>query len=227
MLLWHSRGWEVGVGVWPLLGLSLLALIILYRSLVIDRLTNTFIDENVVVAYFYFDYYEQSHIAQNYQLDDGMIAILLKQLAFKHLVLSKRLPGPVLDFHQKMTRQQRPPKHEDLQEALLLTCSEFDRVFIVIDALDECNKSQKSAVLRALSKLCQCSPVSMFITSRPHAEDISRVFKKSHKKVIEAEPSDIEKYVHDKLDNSDGVDTFDFEFRNLIVNKISQGCHQM
>ena len=45
--------------------------------------------------------------------------------------------------------------------------------------------------------------------------------------VIEAEPSDIEKYVHDKLDNSDGVDTFDLGFRNLVVEKISQGCHQM
>ena len=193
----------------------------------IERLTNAFIDQNVVVAYFYFDYYEQGNIAQNYQLDDGMIASLLKQLAFKQLALSKRLPGPVLDLHQRMTRQLRPPKHEDLQETLLLTCSEFDRVFVVIDALDECNKSQRSAVLRALSKLCQCSPVSMFITSRPHAEDISKVFKKSHKIVIEAEPSDIKKYVHDKLNNSVEVDTIDFEFRNLIVNKISQGCHQM
>ena len=159
----------------------LLALIVLYRSLVIDRLTNAFKHQNVVVAYFYFDYYEQGHIAQNYQLDDGMIASLLKQLAFKQFALSKRLPGPILDLHQKMTRQQRPPKHEDLQEALLLTCSEFDRVFVVIDALDECNKSQRNAVLRALSKLCQCSPVSIFITSRPHAEDISKAFKKSHK----------------------------------------------
>ena len=223
MLLWHSRGWKVGVGVWPLLRFSFLALIILYRSLVIDRLTNAFIDEHIVVAYFYFDYYEQGHDAQNYQLDDGMLASLLKQLALK----KPRLSGPVLDLHQRMTRQQRPLKHEDLQETLLLTCSEFDRVFVVIDALDECNKSQRNAVLRALSKLSQCSPVSILITSRPHAEGISKAFKKFHKIVIAAEPSDIEKYVYDKLENSDGVDTFDTGFRNLIVKKISQGCHQM
>ena len=199
-----------------------------YRSLVIDRLTNTFIDENVAVAYFYFDYYELGHNAQDNQLDDGMLASLLKQLALTKLALTKaELPGPVLDLHQRMTRQQKQPKHEDLEEALLLTCSEFDRVFFVIDALDECNKSQRNAVLRVLTSISKCSPVSMFVTSRPHAEDISKAFKKSQKIVIEAKPSDITKYVYNKIENSDGLDTLDNEFQNLIVEKISQGSHQM
>ena len=177
----------------------------------------------MAVAYFYFDYYEHGPNAQDNQLDDGMLASLLKQLA----LTKAELPGPVLDLHQRMTRQQKQPKHEDLEEALLLTCSEFDRVFFVIDALDECNKSQRNAVLRVLSNISKCSPVSMFVTGRPHAENISKAFKKSEKIVIEAKRSDITKYVYNKIENSDEFETFDDGFRNLIVEKISQGSHQM
>ena len=194
-----------------------------YRSLVIKSLTNEFKNENVAVAYFYFDYCDQGHNARDYQSDDGMLAYLLKQLA----LTKNELPGPVLDLHQRMSRQKRLPEQEDLEEALLLTCSDFDRVFFVIDALDECNKSQRSSVLRVLSNISECSPISIFVTSRPHAEDIWKAFKESRKIEIEAKPSDIAKYVHDKIEKSDGLDTFDDGFRDLIVEMISQGCHHM
>ena len=223
MLLWHSGVWKVGVGVRALLRFSFLALMTYYRSLVIDRLTNAFVDGNVVVAYFYFDYCEQGDNEQDYQLDDAMLASLLKQLALTKAVL----PEPVLDLHQRMTRQQKQPKQQDLEEALLRTCSEFDRVFFVIDALDECSKSQRNAVLRVLGNISQCSSVSMLITSRPHAEDISKAFNGSHKIVIEAKPSDIKKYVDNKIEDSDGLDAIDNKFRNLIVERVSQGSHQM
>lgn len=194
-----------------------------HRSLVIDRLANTFVDGNVVVAYFYFDYCEQGDNAQDYQLDDKMLASLLKQLALTRAVL----PDPVLDLHQRMTRQQRQPKQQDLEDALLRTCSEFDRVFFVIDALDECTKSQRNAVLRVLTNISQCSSVSMLITSRPHAEDISKAFEGAHKIVIEAMPSDIKKYVDNKIEDSDALDTVDNGFRDLIVERVSQASHQM
>ena len=194
-----------------------------HRSLVIDRLPNAFVDGNVVVAYFYFDYCEQGDNAQEYQLDDAMLASLLKQLALTKAVL----PEPVLDLHQRMRRQQRQPKQQDLEDALLRTCSEFDRVFFVIDALDECTKSQRNAVLRTLNKICQCSPVSMLITSRPHAQDISKAFEGSHKIVIEAKPSDIKKYVENKIADSDELETINNGFRDLIIEGVNQGSHQM
>ena len=194
-----------------------------YRSLVIDRLTNAFVDGNVVVAYFYFDYCEQGDNAQDCQLDDAILASLLKQLALTKAVL----PEPVYDLHQRMTRQQRQPKQQDLEDALLRICSEFDRVFFVIDALDECRKSERNAVLRVLSTISQCSPVSMLITSRPHAEDISKAFKGSQKIAIEAKPSDIKKYVDNKIEDCDGLDTIDNGFRDLIVERVSQASQQM
>ena len=194
-----------------------------HRSLVIDRLPSAFVDGNVVVAYFYFDYCEQGDNAQEYQPDDAMLASLLKQLALTKAVL----PEPVLDLHQRMRRQQRQPKQRDLEHTLLRTCSEFDRVFFVIDALDECSKSQRKAVLRTLRNVSQCSPVKILITSRPHAEDISKAFKGSYNIVIEAKPSDIKKYVENKIEDSDELDTIDNGFRDLIVERVSQGSHQM
>ena len=152
-----------------------------------------------------------------------MLASLLKQLALTKAVL----PSPVLDLHQRMTRQQRQPKQQDLEDALLRTCSEFDRVFFVIDALDECTKRQRNAVLRVLTNISQCSSVSMLITSRPHAEDISKAFRGAHKIVIEAMPSDIKKYVDNKIEDSDALDTVDNGFRDLIVERVSQASHQM
>ena len=194
-----------------------------HRSLIVETLTDAFIDGNVVVAYFYFDYYEQGDNAQGYQLDDAMLASLLKQLALKKAVL----PEPVLDLHQRMRHQQRQPNQQDLENALLRTCSEFNRVFFVIDALDECTKSQRSAVLRTLNNICQCSPVCMLITSRPHAQDISKAFEGFPKIVIEAKPSDIKKYVENKIADSDELETIDDRFRDLIVEGVNQGSHQM
>ena len=189
----------------------------------IDRLTDFFNDQDVVVAYFYFDYREQGRREQNHQSAEGMLGSLLRQLA----AAKPGLPLPVIELHEKMMRQQRLPRQEDLEAALLLTCREFNRVFLVIDALDECEKCQRNTVLKGLKRLSECTSISILITSRPHPQDISKAFKGLPRIAIEANRADLTKYVRSRIENSDDPDAFDKNFQDLVVERISQGADPM
>ena len=187
-------------------------------SLVVDRLSNSIAGEKVAVAYYYFDFRDQEC-----QSADGMLSSLLKQLS----VPTSVLPHPVLELYQNSTRQQRQPRHEDLEEVLLLTCRTFDRVFVVIDALDECCEDERKAVLRSLDMLHKGSCCSIFVTSRPHPEDIKKAFELFPKIDIEATASNLKKYVQREIESKENLDEIDELFKDEIVEKISHGAGHM
>ena len=192
--------------------------IIQCRSLVIDRLVAFFSCQDVAVAYHYFDFRDQQ-----YQSAEAMLSSLLKQLATAKTELSYH----VLELYRKFTRQQRQPKQEDLEEVIVPSCKAFDRVFFVIDALDECSPEQRRAVLEALRKLHEIQSVSVFVTSRPYSTDVKKAFEPFPKIDIEARDPDIRKYVRNEIDNNHNLDDTDGEFKEEIVVKMSQKARKM
>ena len=188
------------------------------RSLVIDRLIALFSSETVAVAYHYFDFRDQQC-----QSAEAMLSSLLKQLATAKTELSYH----VLELYRKFTRQQRRPKQEDLEEVIVPTCNAFDRVFLVIDALDECSPEQRRAVLEALKRLHEVQSISIFVTSRPYPGDVKKAFEPFPKIDIEARNPDIRKYVRREIDNNHNLDDADEEFKEEIVVKMSQKARKM
>ena len=187
-------------------------------SLVIDRLRNAFELENAAIAHFYFDYRGQES-----QSAEVAIASLLKQFC----LAKSKLPQPVSELYNRLKGQRRP-QLQDLEQAILSTCRAFDRVFVVIDALDECDANvHRKAFLRFLDDLRTKSPINVFVTSRPHIGDANEFFDNCANIEIQAEDSDLRKFVSREIDRSDTVDEIDEDFKRDIIEKISRGARKM
>lgn len=185
----------------------------------VDRLRDTFLEQNVAIAHMYFDYRDQEH-----QSTENMTASLLKQLA----MAKPSLPQSVSELHQRLKGQQRKPQQQDLEQAFVTTCQEFDRVFIMIDALDECDENNhRKLFLDFLNNLRHNTSTSVFVTSRPHPEDVKKVLEGSSRITIKANDSDLRKYISREIQRSEAADDIDENFKMEIIEKIVQGARQM
>ena len=147
-----------------------------------------------------------------------MLASLLKQLA----IPKAELPKPILKLHQRLYSQEKRPQQQEIEDALLLTCHDFDRVFIIIDALDECNaRRHRKPFLKALETLRTKSCSRIFITSRTYPEDIKRSLESAPQIIISADDEDLQRYVSRELDNSDNLDVIYEELRKKIIMVVS------
>ncbi|KAL8724912.1 MAG: hypothetical protein Q9181_006621, partial [Wetmoreana brouardii] len=182
-------------------------------SLVIDELRRAFTGQNVAVAHVYFDYREQQQ-----QSIEQMTASLLKQTASAQIAL----PAAVAELHQRLNNQRRVPPQHDLMHALISTCKEFDKVYFVIDALDECDLKQRKGFLRLLDDLRGCSAI--FVTSRPY-DDIMKAAKSSPQIEIKAHSSDLRRYILQEIERHDTYDDIDESFREEIAETVTRRAH--
>lgn len=189
------------------------------RSLVIDRLRDDCTSQNTAIAFLYFD-----HRDQDYQSPDNTVASLLKQVA----ATRSAIPKAVSDIYKKLGEQQKRPQLQDLEKVLLITCQEFDRVFFVIDALDECDKGRhRSTFMRFLTSLQKPPNVKLFVTSRSYPEDIKRAFESAPQITVEASDSDLRRYLSREIENGGIADIIDETFKGEIIERIADGAQRM
>lgn len=172
-----------------------------------------------MVAHLYFDYRDQ-----DYQSTENMLASLLKQLA----IPLRELPKATFELYQRLKGKQRRPQQPELEQALLLICQDYDRVFFIIDALDECDTNRhRKAFLKALETFRTNSSPSIFITSRSYPDDIKKFLESSPQIIIGADNEDLQRYIQREIGNSDNADVINEEFRKEIVKTVSQAAQKM
>ena len=120
------------------------------------------------------------------------------------------------------------PQVNDLQDLILSIPTEFNAVYLVIDALDECKVGDcRSEILRAF----QAFQVSMklLVTSRPHIEDLSDSLAYALEVKLRAIESDIRDYVLQKLETRKikKIIGKDEKLKEEIVTTIIEGAHGM
>jgi hypothetical protein len=115
--------------------------------------------QNCGIAYVYFDSQDQEH-----QTVLNIFQSLLKQLA----VCSKE-KSPTLNniYIRHRTRGTRPDSVE-LVACISSICTLFSVTFIILDALDEAEKSCRLKVLNGLSQVLEGKGVKLLATGRPH-----------------------------------------------------------
>ncbi|KAL8798444.1 MAG: hypothetical protein Q9182_006651 [Xanthomendoza sp. 2 TL-2023] len=185
-------------------------------SLVIDHLCQKFSKDPIPVSYIYFDYKDQDS-----QSLEAITASLLQQVAD----VAPAIPSAAASLYHRFTTQNRFPEQQSLVRALLSTYGRISKAFIVIDAIDECDSRYRTGVLE-LIKLLQ-GHARILITSRPHSEDISTALKSSPQIPIMAHSEDLERYIDQKIDDSDACDEMDHKFRGKVVRKIIQSAQEM
>ena len=158
-----------------------------FSSLVIDHLRSTFASENVAVIYTYIKYKEQR---ENNASD--IVASLLQQLAVALSSITKEIRS-LFDEYQKTKLR---PSPGNLNKALAIEVERFQRVFIVVDALDECPVEDRIYVLKIIQSLP--TNVKILVTSR-YLTSIETAMQNSKTIDVYASDDDICTYVESRV----------------------------
>jgi len=190
-------------------------------SLVIDKLYDQAMGENIAIACLYCDY-----LVQQEQTTTNMIGAVLKQLLEK-VDIPKDLRRAFQEG--KKVAGGRRLLLPDLVRRLKITIASLHQVFICIDALDEFLPKDLPALLEPLREIIQeCPRTRIFLTGRPHVkENIQRYFTKAVVIPINPNTDDIRNYLEMRLDRDDEPEVMDNDLRADIVRIIPEKMSDM
>ncbi len=183
----------------------------------VDYLLGSFTEDSEGVAYIYCD---PNHLYQ--QTPAMMLAELLAQL----LHSTKPMPRPVLQLYERYDRGKYSPQVEDLETTLLLVCKKFQKLFFVVDGLDEWGDAWHWNSLVALVKSLKTTSARLFVTSRPNWEGISNIL--DHPRfTITTHERDIRRYLILTMQQDDNfAKLIDGSLKSKIIRKITQSSQR-
>lgn len=164
-------------------------------SIVIDRLHTIFQgNPGVGIAYVYCNFRRQDE-----QQADDLIASLLKQLASS----LPSFPAALKERYGRYGNAQRPSLGGLMEILRSVVELHEERVFIIVDALDECHSPSgcRSRFLKEILNLQSWgrSKVNVFATSRPGISDIVEAFEGHPSLEVIASREDIERYLQGQM----------------------------
>ena len=163
-------------------------------SLVIDTLCDEAKEETFAVACLYCDFQTQQE-----QTNTNMMGAILKQLVGRG-----DIPKDIREAFQeaKKVAGGRRLLLPDLVRMLRIAIVLLPKVFICIDALDECLPKNLPELLESLRDIVRgCPGARIFLTGRPHVrEAIQRYFTKAVAIPISPNMGDIRNYLEMRLD---------------------------
>ncbi|KAM0255032.1 hypothetical protein ACHAQJ_006180 [Trichoderma viride] len=155
-------------------------------AIVIEDLETRFCsDVSVGIAYNYCNFKRQGQ-----QTADRLLANLLKQLCASQ----SSLPDAMKSLYNKHEDKNTRPSLEEITNVLQTVANMYSRVFIAIDALDECQTTERSLFLSRVFKIQTEASINLFATSRPILE-IEKMFQGSPSVDIVASEEDICRYI--------------------------------
>ena len=163
-------------------------------SLVIDKLSDEAGEEDIAVMCFYFDF-----AARNEQSPVNMLGSLLKQF----VIGLEKIPETVVQDYRK---QKKSIGGRGLQVSEILkmfrTITATKRVFICVDALDECVPEHRMVILESLRQILQGSPnTRLFMTGRPQVRSEAEKRLDGMATLLSIQPTEdgVIRYLRDKL----------------------------
>lgn len=161
-------------------------------SAVVDDITRRFVpSEMTVTAYVYCNFRRKE-----VQTVEHFLSSLIKQTA-RALA---QIPDSVTKLYQDNKRSGTIPSALDLSDVFSSILGSFSTVFVLVDALDECDAESRFALLSILVDLQKKTPATLklFFTSRPSPEIEGR-FHDALVCEIRAASEDIHRYVRHRL----------------------------
>jgi ankyrin repeat protein/Cdc6-like AAA superfamily ATPase len=171
-------------------------------SIVIDHLEGM-TTEQVGLAYIYCNYKAPNHTALN------LVSALLQQLVRQ----KSTLPEDVEGLYKRHIKKRTRPSLKELKLVFESVLKSFEKVYIIIDALDECREDgSRQDFLRSLREVE--GHAQLFITSR-RIHGIVSGFKKMKTLDIYARSEDISSYVRGRMLDPD------YRLYKLVQNDMS------
>jgi hypothetical protein len=186
-----------------------------------ERVGKDFIekDSNIGVAYLYCSFQRQRE--QN--LPD-LLASILKQLSQER----STLPHTVKALYKQHEGGRTPPAFDEILATLQSVAAMYSRVFIVVDALDECQVSNdyRARLLSEIFNLQAKTGANLFATSR-YIQDIMEKFKGCAPLDIRARDGDVMRYLDGHMSQLQPCVMKNFNLRERIKTKITKSVDGM
>ncbi|OQE20243.1 hypothetical protein PENFLA_c017G09099 [Penicillium flavigenum] len=154
-------------------------------AILVDDLITRFEDKpNVGIAYIYCNYNRQDE-----QKVQDLLSSLLKQLSQKR----KSVPDAIKELYARYKATSTRPRFDEISKALQSVTSMYSDVFIVVDALDECEPTCRTRLLDEMMKIHTGAGANVFATSRP--TEMNDLFKAGGYLEIRAHEDDVRRYL--------------------------------
>jgi hypothetical protein len=180
--------------------------------MIIDELKGSVSSPESPVAFFYFDYRDQDR-----QTPTSLLLSLLKQIIATLL----EIPKCVVDSYERAQGGSESLPLRELENMIFDIASGVRRIFLIIDALDECEEpTHRKTLLQILGRICQIFNLHIFITSRQYPHDIKAAFQAHPQIAIHAHESDLRRYLYQQFEHSNANDIIDRDFASKVVETL-------
>jgi Cdc6-like AAA superfamily ATPase len=188
-------------------------------AIAIDYLRTTPQYKEAGIAFLYCNY--KAHADQNTL---NLLSALLKQLAQSRADVA----APVAQIYDKHSKQGSRPSIDEIFQALLSICSNYKKVHIVVDALDECDDSDGSRglLIDKLYELQSRTGVQLLFTSRI-ISDITERLKSSLTIEVRASGEDVRRFLEGQIPRLPRCIQQDEGLKNVIKDKIIEAIDGM
>jgi len=176
--------------------------------------------ENVAIAYIYCNYKEQEE-----QTTVNLIGSLLQQLVQMSSVVSEE----IISLYESHIGKRTRPTLNEYSNLLQSEVHGFSKVFIVIDALDECRESNGTR-MSFITEILKLQPsIHLFVTSR-HIVTIESEFEKAVHVEIRASDKDVKGYLKGRIEREHRLVRHvrrDRDLQETIINTIVEKAKGM
>lgn len=161
----------------------------------VNHLQQTVSRADIGIAYIYCDYK-----AKEKQTLENLIASLLHQLLLHRPLYHGRL----VSLYKSHSSNRGRPSISDYAQLLQSSVQSYDKVYFIIDALDECSEANgtRKDLLAEVQKLKPA--VNTMITSRD-IPSIERLLQDAARVEVKANDEDIKNYVEDRISSSERI----------------------
>jgi archaellum biogenesis ATPase FlaH len=166
----------------------------------------------ISVAFFYFDYQDE---------DRQSPALVLSSILRQLVATLSEIPQSISDAYEKHQKSGTSCSLEELEQLMKDVLKIVDQSVIIIDALDECDKSRhRKPFLQILRRLQQIQNLRVFVTSRQNFQDIMVAFNSHPQIAITAHNFDLQCYMRQEMELAGLDEIVDASFANTIIKAV-------
>jgi hypothetical protein len=173
------------------------------------------------VTYFYFDFNDKEK-----QKHENLIRSLIIQLSVQNV--DAKIPDVLQKLYAVNQNGQRKPSYDMLVETLKTILGLFLKIYIILDALDEC--ADREELLDLIQEVNELRGVQILVTSRKE-KDIEEVLQPLVKNQICIQDAqvhdDIQLYIRDRLQNDPKLKRWPSRVQEEIERCLLNGAHGM
>jgi hypothetical protein len=185
---------------------------------VINQLRVLFPHYDVGIAFIYFEH------KQTWKPED-LLGSLLGDVARR--AWNTESPK-LIELYKKHRKENSRPSFDDISQLLLSESNHFSKLFIVIDAVDEC--SDAKVLVRLFKELAKLRPIlRLLVTGRPNIRTVEAVYPDCTLLRIKANEEDIRSYLDGRINESEVLKSYlDEDFNETVVeDKIIESADGM